>query len=1285
MLPLRRRALVLLFTALAALPPLGAAAAAATPTTTVGYYCDGASGRACCPPGGSAPNLVADCPPCDSSSTAATTPSPLFGCRGELFSPPSNNTTTTTTRRLSDWSYAGYGAGGTTAPPGGHADPGDVTANVKRRYGARGDGLADDTPAFERFLSDVKTRAVLRIPPGRYVLRRPLKIRANVVLRGDGRERTFLVYQGNGAGCPSPRGADFRADFLLSFASYDEPTGSQAPLARVTSPAPKGANMLEIDDVSKLKVGEWVRLVLDSPPGDGSLSAELSGVGGSAQNWPNGPSLQKGMLGTVRYNTYIAAVEEKATTGDKGKSSSSRPGRVTLGRPLPPYLSIASLAWNPTLYPSWSSWHRGPAGVEGLTIEFPAGRDYAGRGDAASGCNAVGIAGTQHAYVKGVAVTDADVGVAVLDSAFVSIEDVKVGATKPRANVRGALASPAAAASSSSQHKASLLLDGAAAVRVVNSQDVLVKNLQVDSRYEADVAVQGPATIGAALASVSGEDLSVVLAGATGTLLTDVDFGLGTRPWGAVGQVAFPGPGAGTVVWNGRASEGNGGAGGASSSVPAPPPDYAALASVVGLALRSAPLRADARVGEGRRSELGWHYEPPPPRAGAGGGAAPAFVPPLNLLEAQRALRSASPSSSASSSVVALASAREQGVATSPAAFPPQQTKAQRRLQQPAAATAAATTATAATTTTTTKTTTPPPPDDDGAPYYCEGPEGRPCGCAPGSDEQIRVAYASSLPTASPGLRLSSTCGPCASPRRTRARPSRLYGCHGELWSAKGRLPDFSYAGFRAGDYSPGAAVAFASKPAVRSLVSDYGARGDGKTDDTPAFKRAEADKTLADAVLYLPAGRYVLKQPLSFRRPGLVIRGAGRDATTIYIPVSLSDVLGNKFQEGGKCCASDWSHKGAFLTLSSWDPAIKDNLAARISRPAARGDTRLYLADVQPGAVPHLQPGTWVRLVMDGDNSALLRDMSGGFFSPGRGQLNETRVARHLSRLRAVDLAQGFVEMERPLIHNVSLSWTPRLHLFTPQRNGSETGIEDLTIEFPHTPYPGHFKEKGYNAIHINQNHNSWVRNVRILNSDSAIYLWGSAFTSVSDVVLGNSPEPRGTPTGKDGADLDGHRGIWLEYGESNLVERFRIEGRFLHDLSVSAYETNSVFSGGYGQDLNVDFHRASPYANLFTDLDHGAGSRQVESGGSAERGGEAHAAALNTLWHLRGRLRFYYDERARAQLGPLFNFIAYRTNDSFPQGWNGWWEERLRPRPFPANLYESMRATRKARLSLP
>jgi len=1301
----------------------GAGAAALLAPSQTGYYCDPSDGRACCPASGGSPlrRPPVNCPPCTAGGRGAPPPlppSPLWGCRGELAPQQQRRTNTTSAYpRLGDWSYAGYGAGGADLPPG-HEDlqsgPAGASANIRRRYGARGDGLSDDTPAFERFLRDVKTRAVLRIPAGRYVITRPLTITSNVVLRGDGRERTFLVFpscpgggRGGASGGGSGRGRngssssrssrssssraavrarDFRGDYFLSFASYDE-IADASRLARVTVLAPQGASALQVDDVSRLKKGQWVRLVLDSPAGDTSLGVELSGGLAPGGGGPNGPP-KGGMRGAVRFSTFVTGVEEFP---GGGRAGGARPGRVSLGRPLP--LAVASLAWRPSLHPSWSSWRR-LAGVEGLTLEFPPGRDYAGPDDPASGCNGVGVAGTQHAFVRGVDVTDADAAVAVLDSAFVSVEDVRVRSTRPRRNVRSAVTS-----SSSSSAQPPAPLDGAYGVRVINSQDVLVRRVEVAGRYGADVAVQGAASLGTAVASARGADLAVALSGARGTLLTDVDFGAGTRPWGGAGQgraALGGGPAAGTVVWNARAG------GSADGRVPAPPPDYAPLATVVGVALRPAPARDSARVGEARRAALGWYYEPPPattPAGAASSSAAGAAVPPLNLLDSQRALRSAAAAAAsagggpaASSDRTALAVAppaprpgRESGALPSPSAFsvaagaaspaaapsPPAAAAAtssaqQRQQRQPRSPQAKA------------------PSDGDGAPYYCEGAEGRPCGCAEGSDERVRVAYAASLPNAASGLRLSPSCGACAEPRRSRARPSRLYGCHGELWAAKGRLPDFSYAGFRAGDYTPGAALAFASKPVVRSLRAYYGAVGDGVADDTPAFERAEADLTLQDAVLYLPAGKYVLKKPIAFRRPGLVIRGAGREATTIYIPASLTDALGNAFREGGREGTSDWSHKGAFLTLSSWDPSVKENLAARIARPALRGDTRLYVTPGGGGggAGPALVPGRWVRLVMDADNAALLADMSGGYFAPGRGQLNETRVARHLSRVRAVDPAGAFVELERPLVHNVSLAWAPRLHLFSPQRNGSETGFEDLTVEFPWTPYPGHFKEQGYNAIHLNQNHNSWVRNVRILNSDSAIYLWGTAFCSVSDVVLATWPKPRGTRGLGGGREADGHRGIWLEYGESNLIERFRVEGRFLHDLSVSAYESNSVFSSGYGDDLNIDFHRASPYANLFTDLDHGAGSRQTESGGDEVRGG-AHAAAFNTIWNAKGRLRFYYD--TSSDLGPLFNFVAYRTNDSFPVGWRGWWEERLRPRPFPGNLYESMRATRKSRLSLP
>jgi hypothetical protein len=47
------------------------------------------------------------------------------------------------------------------------------------------------------------------------------------------------------------------------------------------------------------------------------------------------------------------------------------------------------------------------------------------------------------------------------------------------------------------------------------------------------------------------------------------------------------------------------------------------------------------------------------------------------------------------------------------------------------------------------------------------------------------------------------------------------------------------------------------------------------------------------------------------------------------------------------------------------------------------------------------------------------------------------------------------------------------------------ELGVADLSIEFPNSgPYPGHFKEKGYNALFINNAANCFARNLRIINA---------------------------------------------------------------------------------------------------------------------------------------------------------------------------------------------------------
>ena len=120
---------------------------------------------------------------------------------------------------------------------------------------------------------------------------------------------------------------------------------------------------------------------------------------------------------------------------------------------------------------------------------------------------------------------------------------------------------------------------------------------------------------------------------------------------------------------------------------------------------------------------------------------------------------------------------------------------------------------------------------------------------------------------------------------------SALYGCAGENWDGS-RLPiDWSFAGYKAGD---------AGLPWVSQSVNikDFGAKGDGHSDDTQAFKRAIGAAKPGTALL-IPGGKYVITEKVDIRK-SIVIRGAGKGQTTLYYPKALSDVYGNK-KHGGE------------------------------------------------------------------------------------------------------------------------------------------------------------------------------------------------------------------------------------------------------------------------------------------------------------------------------------------------------------------------------------------------
>lgn len=62
------------------------------------------------------------------------------------------------------------------------------------------------------------------------------------------------------------------------------------------------------------------------------------------------------------------------------------------------------------------------------------------------------------------------------------------------------------------------------------------------------------------------------------------------------------------------------------------------------------------------------------------------------------------------------------------------------------------------------------------------------------------------------------------------------------------------------------------------NVKTQFGAKGDGRADDSGPLLRAvaAANANPAGGVVYLPAGSYVLRWPLTITRSRVVLRGAG-------------------------------------------------------------------------------------------------------------------------------------------------------------------------------------------------------------------------------------------------------------------------------------------------------------------------------------------------------------------------------------------------------------------------
>jgi Pectate lyase superfamily protein len=503
---------------------------------------------------------------------------------------------------------------------------------------------------------------------------------------------------------------------------------------------------------------------------------------------------------------------------------------------------------------------------------------------------------------------------------------------------------------------------------------------------------------------------------------------------------------------------------------------------------------------------------------------------------------------------------------------------------------------------------------------------------------------------------------------------SSLWGVSGEKWNPAGRLPDFSYAGYNAGE------TRIPNPPARWNFKRDFHAKGDGRTDDSGALLKAI--QSIPNGVLFIPAGTYVVAQRIDIAKGNLILRGAGPGKTVLLFPNSLTDLFGNKAKATEQ---SQWSFRPGLINVTGKDPINAETRLATVSAPVKRGDKTLRLSRRISVA-----KGEWVRLVESDPEKgtaaagSLIRHLYGELMPAGDGLIGTSHVVRFLSRVKSA--SENEIEFERPLPYDVRPEWTPEIHRFVPTVR--EFGVEHLSLHFPWTPYPGHFKEQGYNGLFFQDVSQCWVNDVEIQNSDFAIDLNSTNFCTLANVTLTMS---RTRAVGSEARGVNGHHGIDVSHGTENLVTRFHVQTKFVHDISVEWYALHTVFANGRGVDLNMDHHREANYASLFSNLDCGAGTRPFNSGGSGNRG--AHSGAYSTFWNVRasGMLRL-----PPSDFGPLLNFIGLgmregnskevlqtsaedRANEKHPASPYQWLIEPQVPATIcPVELQQAMRARR-------
>lgn len=394
-------------------------------------------------------------------------------------------------------------------------------------------------------------------------------------------------------------------------------------------------------------------------------------------------------------------------------------------------------------------------------------------------------------------------------------------------------------------------------------------------------------------------------------------------------------------------------------------------------------------------------------------------------------------------------------------------------------------------------------------------------------------------------------------------------------------LLDFSYAGYMRSECAPPDAT-LTGYTVVD--VTKYGAVPDDGKSDREAFLSAIQAATgrtysidgngwivfnhneQANAIIYFPEGEYILhtadddvngvSRSIQIRSGNLIIRGAGRDKTTLVMAAP------NQPKDHSKLYSSpdmiQIKHNSAH---ASFQPSV--NITADVTKGS-------HTVKVNTSAP--LSAGMWVCLYLKSNDTDLIVDQVKPYTPEAWWDIVKNGIEIiDYHQIKSVD--GDMVTFHEPIMTDVPGKYSMEIRSFPHYEN---VGVEDLTFKgFAKADFSHHgsWQDDGaYKPISFNRLTNSWIRRVGFESTSEACSIIGCANVSAYDIdMTGNR----------------GHSSIRSQASSRVLIAgtvdaTSNGKGNF-HGVGVSRQTMGTVlYKNHWGDDSCFESHATQPRATL-------------------------------------------------------------------------------------------------------